>query len=280
MLWHHSATGRFELAGAGGVYLWGRTAAFADCAAHPPPPRLAPMCPREPPGRRAALSTQIWQEGSPTGWRHGRPFPERTDATARRFALWAIANQPGDYAETVLYDVFVRGFSWSRSGYPHPWTESFYHFPSASRPDAGFPLIGGGTASGAARRYKHGPAGTRVVEPYAAPLRWYQSHVRMPGTVLGLVTAAGAAGLLRRRGTSLEAGLLWTTGVALLAVPPAITDFDYRYLLPAAPLLCTAAAMAWRTGSATGLARARAGARYVPGRRRGVSRGATWRRGR
>ncbi|MFD0902174.1 hypothetical protein [Actinomadura sediminis] len=155
-------------------------------------------------------------------------------------------DQPGDYAETVLYDVFVRSFSWSRSGYPHPWTESFYHFPSASRPDADFPLIGGGTSSGAARRYEHGPAGTRVVEPYAAPLRWYQRNVRVPGTVLGLVTAAGAAGLLRRRTRSLDAGLLWTTGFALLAIPPASTDFDYRYLLPATPLLCTAAVLAWR----------------------------------
>ncbi|MFV2171617.1 hypothetical protein ACFHW2_01985 [Actinomadura sp. LOL_016] len=247
MAWHHSATGRLELAGSGGVYLWGRTAAFADCTAHPPPEGLARMCPRERPGRRSASSTQIWEADSPTGWRHGRPFPAETDADARRFALWAIANQPTDYAGTVLHDLFVRSFSWSRTGYPHPWTVSFYEFPSTSRPHPDFPLIGGGTSTGAARRYEHAPAGTRVAEPYAAPLRWYQRNVRMPGTVLGLTVAVGAAGLLRRRGTSAEAALLWTTGFALLAVPPLTTDFDYRYLQPAVPLLCMAAVTVWRT---------------------------------
>ncbi|MEV5824247.1 hypothetical protein AB0L25_01580 [Spirillospora sp. NPDC052242] len=103
---------------------------------------------------------------------------------------------------------------------------------------------------GAPGRRRQGPAGTRVVEPFAAPLRWYQRNVRPPGTVLGLVTAAGAVGLLRRRSASLEAGLLWTTGFALLAIPPATTDFDYRCLLPATPLLCAAAATAWRARDA------------------------------
>ena len=35
------------------------------------------------------------------------------------------------------------------------------------------------------------------------------------------------------------------TGVALLAVPPITVDFDYRYMLPALPFACFAAAMAW-----------------------------------
>jgi hypothetical protein len=39
--------------------------------------------------------------------------------------------------------------------------------------------------------------------------------------------------------------LFWTSGVALLAIPPITVDFDYRYMLPALPFACFAAAMAW-----------------------------------
>ncbi len=249
MVWFHSSHGRFALAGSDGVFLWGRTAAFADCADHAPPRNLASMCPRKPPGQRKASSTQIWEAGSPTGWRHGHAFSAETNDRAMEFALWAMVTQPGDYAKTVSYDFFVRTFSWKREGYPHPWTESFYHFPSElQQPISDVPVIGGGTAASVTREYEEGPAETQIDETYAAPLRWYQRHVRLPGTVLGLVVVAGAAGLLRRRpgGLSPQAALLWGTGVALLLIPPLTTDFDYRYLLPATPFLAMAAVMAWR----------------------------------
>ena len=35
------------------------------------------------------------------------------------------------------------------------------------------------------------------------------------------------------------------SAVTLLAVPPVTVDFDYRYILPAMPFACFAAAMAW-----------------------------------
>ncbi|TDD81520.1 hypothetical protein [Actinomadura rubrisoli] len=248
MVWFHSEHGRYALTDSDGVFLWGRTAAFADCTAHTPPERLARMCPRKPPGERSASSTQIWEEGSPTGWQHGHAFSPETNELAKSFALWAMRTQPTDYAETVSYDFFVRTFAWSRVGYPHPWTESFYHFTARPRPVPGIALIGGGMDAEVAREYERGPAETRVVEPYAAPLRGYQRFVRLPGTVLALIVLAGAAGMLRRRRNSawLQAGLLWATGITLLAVPPLAVDFDYRYTLPATPFLCIAAVTAWR----------------------------------
>ncbi|MEV4252675.1 hypothetical protein AB0J52_05845 [Spirillospora sp. NPDC049652] len=247
LLWFHAEHGRYAIGEADGVFFWGRTAAFADCEAHTPPPRLRRMCPTKPVGQRSASSTQIWEAGSPTGWRHGRPFGPETNELGRDFAIWAVRNQPGDYVRTVSYDVFVRSFAWSNPGYPHPWTVSFYRFPEQPHAPPHIDLIGGGTDESVSRAYEHGPAATKVVEPYGAVLRAYQEHVRTPGTVLGVAALLGAVGVFRRRNpAALPALLLWCTGMVLVVVPPATVDFDSRYLLPAAPFLCMAAVTAWR----------------------------------
>jgi hypothetical protein len=39
--------------------------------------------------------------------------------------------------------------------------------------------------------------------------------------------------------------LPWATGVVLLVTPIAVSDFDYRYLLPVLPFACLAAGLAF-----------------------------------
>ncbi|QXJ24506.1 hypothetical protein AGRA3207_005841 [Actinomadura graeca] len=242
--WFHHDHGRFAMTGADGVYLWGRASAFADCDRFAPPPDLAALCPYGAPGDRPASSHQIWEAGSPTGWRDGRPFDPVTNDKAQRFAMWAIGNQPLDYARVVAYDFFGRTFTWRRSPYPQPGTENKYRFPE--RPDRmrPLPVIGGGDRLSVVREYEHGSGRTRVVSPFADMIRGYQSVVNVRGTMLGAVLLAGAAGILLRRARR-GAGLFWLTGTALLAVPPLTADFDYRYLLPALPFACLAAVTAW-----------------------------------
>jgi hypothetical protein len=103
-------------------------------------------------------------------------------------------------------------------------------------------------------------------------MRWYQRYVYVHGTLTGIVlltplgaAIGAAAGRLRRRAGAAsravrrppEAGpdarfgtgwaaawLCWSAAVALLVIPAATVDFDYRYVLPAAPLGCLAAALA------------------------------------
>lgn len=243
--WFQREHGRFQMTGVDGVFLWGRTAAFADCDAFTPPPDLASLCPYGAKGDRPASSHQIWEDNSPLGWSNGQAFDEKTNARAQRFAVWAIKNQPLDYLRVVSYDFFVRTFAWHRSRYPTVGTEARYHFPT--RPTARKPRLavyGGGSRGAVVYEYSHGTGRTHVVEPYAGVLRGYQERVSVPGTVLGVVLLAGAAGIVWRRARARTA-LFWTSGLALLAIPPITVDFDYRYMLPALPFACFAAALAW-----------------------------------
>ena len=243
--WYQQEHGRFAMTGTDGVFLWGRAAAFADCEAFTPPADLARLCPNGEVGDRLASSHQIWHEDSPLGWSNGEAFDEKTNEDAQRFALWAIRNQPADYVEVVSYDFFVRTFSWGRSQYPTIGTEARYHFPTkptARKP--ALPVFGGGDRRSVVDEYAHGEAPLHIVEPYAGVMRGYQERVRVPGTVLGVILLAGAAGVVWRRARARTA-LFWVSAVTLLAVPPITVDFDYRYVLPAMPLACFAAAMAW-----------------------------------
>lgn len=243
--WYQQEHGRFALTGTDGVFLWGRAAAFADCDAFTPPPDLARLCPNGKKGERLASSHQIWHEDSPLGWTNGEAFDEKTNEDAQRFALWAIRNQPLDYVRVVAYDFFVRTFSWNRSQYPTIGTEARYHFPTKPderKPD--LPVLGGGDRRSVVDEYAHGAAPQHIVDPYAGFMRGYQERVRVPGTVLGIVLLAGAAGIVWRPARARTA-LFWVSAVTLLAVPPVTVDFDYRYILPAMPFACFAAAMAW-----------------------------------
>ena len=110
----------------------------------------------------------------------------------------------------------------------------------------------------------------------------------LPGTVYGLILLAGLGGMVlawRRLGG--EALLPWTISLALIVIPAATAEFDYRYVLVAVPFACLAAAMAFSPGTAGGdLARRLAGRRqradrdsarppasFPPGTRRRLRRG-------
>jgi hypothetical protein len=233
-LWFYAFNGVFALTGVDGVFLWGRTAAFADCAKIKPPPDLASLCPRLPVGRRPASSSQVWQAESPMGWRPGHAFDPDVDRRARAFALRAIVAQPGDYVVTVGRGI-VLTFDWNRHAYPTSWTTGLYRFSAHPMGVPDSPVVGGGTAASVVHAYA-GRSSTHVTSPYAGWLRGYQTWAYLRGPLLAVVLAVGIA---RRRGGTLP----WAMAVCLLTVPLLTTDFDYRYLLPAAPLACLAAAV-------------------------------------
>jgi hypothetical protein len=92
---------------------------------------------------------------------------------------------------------------------------------------------------------------TQVVAPFANIIRGYQRYVWLPGSVYGLILLAGLGGILlawRRLGG--EALLPWAISFAMILIPAATAEFDYRYVLPAVPFACLAAVMAFSPGTA------------------------------
>jgi len=248
---------QFSLTRSDGVYLWSRTMSFADCAVIRPPAGERALCP--PPGHRMAASLYIWDGNSPLLALPGGRFSARTNRLALHFALRAIAAQPGDFAAAVGHD-FSLSFFWDRPVHPDAGIVDRYQFADAATAwvPAGMRTPGGGTVAGDQAAYNNGrdqgPAPTRAVRPYASWLVSYQRYVYLPGTLLGVILLAGLAGMIvRRRVSGLQglqgAGLPWAFAVTILLVPPLVADFDLRYLVPAVPVACLAAALAFAPGA-------------------------------
>ena len=246
---------QFSLTRSDGVYLWSRTMSFANCAVIKPPADERALCP--PAGTREsrmAASLYIWDGNSPLLKLPGGRFSARTNRLALHFALRAIAAQPAGYAAAVGHDVAL-SFYWQRPVHPDAAIVDRYQFADAATAwvPATLRTPGGGTVAGDQALYNggglKGPAPTRVVQPYARWLVDYQRYAYLPGTLLGVILLAGLAAIVIRRrvrgiyGVS-GPGLPWTFAVTILVVPPLVADFDLRYLVPAVPVACLAAALA------------------------------------
>lgn len=247
--WFYATYQRVGLVGANGVFLYARTMSFADCAKMDPPPDLKVLCDPRPPERRPPSQEYIWAKDSPLVLLPDITFSKENDDLAARFAMLAITSQPLDYASSVLTEL-VRSFTWDRPVYPDPEVYGYYQFPTAEPgPPGRYPAQVGAEY---AKLYEQGAIGTEIVEPYAGWLRAYQSMARLPGLVLlGVLLVPPVAAIARRRrGRRLTADpawlVPWSAAIVLLVTPAAAAEFDYRYVLPAVPLACLAAALCIR----------------------------------
>jgi len=234
---------QFTLTRSDGVFLWSRTMSFADCAVIRPPLDERFLCP--PAGPRLAASLYIWDGNSPLLREPGGRFSARTNSLALNFALRAIAAQPGGYLTAVGHD-FLLSFYWDRPVHPDAGIVDRYQFGFASTAwvPATMRTPGGGTVAGDQAAYAGSPSPTRAVEPFASWLVSYQRYAYLRGTLLGVLLLAAAGGLIARR-RAFPGGLPLAFAVTILLVPPLIADFDLRYLVPAVPAACLAAALAF-----------------------------------
>ena len=265
--------GQFAMTDSTGVFLYSRVMTFADCAKMQVPAGELFLCtPCRLPSGRSRRPTSGPRLRRWTGSRR-RSSPPVPNQLAERFAIRAIEAQPLSYAKAVFDDTW-RVFAWKRTVFPQgrDLRRVPVRLPLGAHPDLGpGPPRPYGSYAAA---YVHGNPLTQVVAPFANIIRGYQRYVWLPGTVYGLILLAGLGGMVlawRRIGG--EALLPWTISLALIVIPAATAEFDYRYVLAAAPFACLAAAMAFSPGTAGGelarrLAAAPSGPEAAAGRHR------------
>ena len=261
--WFSLEHGQFAMTDSTGVFLYSRVMTFADCAKMKVPANELSLCTTVPPAQRPIAQAYIWTTESPLD-RFPSEFSPVPNQLAENFAIRAIEAQPLSYAKAVFDDTW-RVFGWHRVVFPNATTYDEYIFGHRSLPVPAWDGAGPGPYHSYAAAYVHGNPLTQVVAPFANVMRLYEHHIYLPGTVYGLILLAGLAGLvLAWRRVGGEALLPWTISLALIVIPAATAEFDYRYVLVAVPFACLAAAMAFSPGTAGGeLARRLAGRRQL-----------------
>jgi 4-amino-4-deoxy-L-arabinose transferase-like glycosyltransferase len=241
--WYKVQYGQFTMSQSTGVFLYSRVMTFAECSKMNLPTDLLALCTTVPPDKRPIAQAYIWTAASPLDRFSASKFTPLPNKLAEEFAVKAIEAQPLDYARTVFHDTW-RVFYWPRTAFPNPKTYDEYLFGYSSVPTASGHAAGGYPSSAAAYLGGGNPL-TKVVNPFAALIRVYQRYVWLPGTVFGLILLAGLIVPLarRRRGAGAEWLLPWLCSVALIVVPAATAEFDYRYVTAAVPFACLVVAM-------------------------------------
>ncbi len=244
--------GQFAMSDATGVFLYSRVMTFADCAKIHVPANELWLCDTVPPAKRDIAQAYIWANKSPLNRFQPPKFSPVPNQYAEDFAIRAIEAQPLDYARAVFDDTW-RVFGWKRVIFPNAATYYEYRFLYSSLAIPSWDNAQLGPYDSYAAAYVHGNPLTQVVGPFANIIRGYQRYVWLPGTVYGLILLAGLGGMVlawRRLGG--EALLPWTVSFALIFIPAATAEFDYRYVLVAVPFACLAAVMAVSPGTAGG----------------------------
>ncbi|MFF5206561.1 hypothetical protein [Streptosporangium sp. NPDC000396] len=271
MAWFASAHGNFAMTNSDGAILYMRTALFADCGKMKIDPReeldLALLCINKPPDQRS-FSGQNYLWFTNGGQRFhafgtGSTFTSKVNKSAGDFAKRAILSQPGDYLARVGLD-FVRVFRWDRPRFPDYATFLQYEFPFEAKVLPSWSSPSRSTTDRDAQSYDPSlpteeinglqrVIGTEIHKPWAGFIKGYQQIVRLPGLVLGVLLLIGLAGVVARwRRLGGPVLLPWLAAFGLLLAPAATAEFDYRYVLPAVPLACLAAAISLRHGFRVG----------------------------
>jgi hypothetical protein len=228
MAWFASVYGVFATSDSSGRFLYGRVAVFADCEGVDLTPNQAKLCDNADPALRPNANFYVWSGDSPVQ-RLGLPG-NGNDQVASSFARTIILDQPLTYARYVAFDTahyFAPGRFLTRVDSPDtPW-----RFPDAAATSSGSTSVAHNDLAGAPIQ--------PVVQPVIADLlRAYQGVVYTQGPLLllGLLLGA-AAGFWDRGRRRWDGPFVALVGLSVLLIPSLTVMFDYRYGLPAIPLL-------------------------------------------
>jgi hypothetical protein len=267
MAWFDSVNGSFNITNSNGMFLWSRTMSFANCNIIKPPADLAALCPsrqkgllQAPPFKREQPKYYLWNHAA-WQWQNPQPalvpdtaaFTAANNSRAMRFAILAIKAQPLDFAKVVGQEAL------------QPFvTANLFVFPGRSGDTAGLGRQNAAYARASLRaytgstegvgRYLGSHFGEHVIEPYAHLIRGYQSVIYLPGPLFGLILVVGLGGILIPRRRLAASSLLLASAAITVLLPIAEHEYNYRYVIPAVPLACMAAALAFRDRSGEAVA--------------------------
>jgi hypothetical protein len=226
-----------------GWYLYARTAPFADCermTIDDEVEEMSALCEETPPDDRWGPYHYQWSPDGParSRWHTERGPDPAYDGTLARFALDAIRAQPADYLAAVGHDLVRVVFPSYR---PRPGSGQLmaaYAFDWRDEPTRKHieqALSSKYTEARVTRR----STGVRL-------LAEYQRATRVPGTFVIVFLACAAIGFARLRAVRRRPLVLAVlVGLSLLLSPIITFTWDFRYTLPAIPVLALAAVLAF-----------------------------------
>ena len=260
--WFAAVHGSFNMSNSNGLFLWSRTMSFANCQVIKPPADLQELCPEAQPGPLARADPALRRLPKRYLWNHriwawqnttsgfvpdDAAFTQANNERALRFAILAIKAQPVAYAKTIAAEVAE----------PFRRIDKTLRFPVIQPSSATIgPAYNLRYAVGTIKaytgndqgvsRYLGAHFGARVVHPYNVLMNTYQHVIFLPGPVFGLIVLTGLVGIVIPRRRTSAAILLWVSAVVIMVLPTAEHEYTYRYVIPAVPLVCMAAALAFR----------------------------------
>ena len=282
MSWFAAAHGTFNMSNSNGLFLWSRTMSFADCSVIKPPPDLQALCPTAQPGplaradpalrrlpKRYLWNHRIWAwQGTTSGFvPDTAAFTQANNERALRFAILAVKAQPVAYGRTIAAEFLT----------PFSHTDNTLRFPVVPPSSSSLAPYNLRYAIGTVKAYTGSDQGVspylgyhfgvRVVHVPAVLMNKYQHLIYLPGPAFGLIVLTGLVGIIIPSRRSWPAILLWVSAIVIMLLPTAEHEYTYRYVIPAVPLVCIAAALAFRkpdrkaaAATATGGALAASGA--------------------
>ncbi len=245
---HQAATGQAVLTTAGNFNLYSRVAPFANCSRFTPPAGTRDLCITIPVDRRPGSNAWVFTPISPAVRVYGEPDFTRAkpheNERLQAFSEAAIIGQPGAYLEYVGRDlVRLVDPSFPSSPYGNRGvTGTGYGQTPEQLTDYYFDASTGAGVAGAIAAYYHDP----IVEHNIDPLITYEHDTRIEGPLMAVLLALALLSPIAATGHRRAAFLFLAATVILLAGPPFLVDYDYRYTIPAFGVLgCSAAAGAW-----------------------------------
>jgi len=247
---HRQSVGYGGFTGAGYFDAYARVAPFADCSKFHPPSGTAKLCIHVPPSQRPGHDVWEFTGLSPAVQAYGEPdltVPKPSEnSQLRSFTEAAVLGQPGRYVQYVARDL-VRivdpSFASSPYGAAGPTGGGYGNTPQSLQDYYFNP-----TASIAIQRLltTYYP-GDGTVHRDLSFLKSYDRDTRIQGPLMVILLLLALAAPLLATGPQRRASLLFgATTVVLLAGPIFLSEYDYRFTIPAfGPLAAAASIGAW-----------------------------------